>query len=101
VVRATDEFLEDCDLTAADGVLAATARAVALKLDACATSSSAAAAAATPRLAAELVAVLAVLQDGAPRELDELDALQARRATRLLAMSASADFPKPDQRRNR
>jgi hypothetical protein len=59
------------------------------------------AAAVMPRLAAELVSVLAVLQDGAPRELDELDALQARRATRLLAMSASADFPKPDRRRHR
>jgi len=99
VVRAVDEFLEDADLSAADAVLAATARALAGKLDACVSSSSAAAAAATPRLAAELVAVLAVLQDGAPRELDELDALQARRATRLLAMSASADFPKPTRRR--
>ena len=99
VVRAVDEFLEDADLSAADAVLAATARALAGKLDACASSSSAAAAAATPRLAAELVAVLAVLQDGAPRELDELDHLQARRASRLLALSASADFPKTDRRR--
>ena len=102
VVRAVDEFLEDADLSAADGVLAATARALAGKLDACVSSSSAAAAAATPRLAAELVSVLAALQDGAPRELDELDDLQARRAGRLLARAASADFPKPpDQRRHR
>ena len=101
VVRAVDEFLEDADLSAADAVLAATARALAGKLDACASSSSAAAAAATPRLAAELVAVLAVLQDRAPRELDELDHLQSRRAARLLAASASADFPKPDKRRHR
>ncbi|MEJ7798437.1 MAG: hypothetical protein WKF42_08065 [Solirubrobacteraceae bacterium] len=101
VVRAVDEFLEDADLSAADGVRAATARVLARKLDACASSVSAAAAAATPRLAAELVSVLAVLQDGAPRELDEVDALQARRATRLLAMAASADFPKPDQRRSK
>ena len=101
VVRAVDEFLEDADLSAADGVLAAAARVLARKLDACASSASAAASAATPRLAAELVSVLAVLQDGAPREPDELDALQARRATRLLASTASADFPKPDRRRKR
>ena len=101
VVRAVDEFLEEADLSAADGVLAATSRALAGKLDACASSSSAAAAAATPRLASELVSVLAAL-DGGPRELDELDDLQARRASRLLARAASADFPKPqDPRRHR
>lgn len=99
VVLAVNQFLEDADLSAADGVRAATARALALKLDACVSSTSASAAAATPRLSAELVAVLGVLQDGAPRELDELDALVARRDTRLLAMEASADFPKPDKRR--
>lgn len=100
VVEAVDRFLDAADLSAADAVRAATARALALKLDACVSSVSAAAAAATPRLAAELVSVLAVLQDGGPRPLDELDALQARRATRLLAASASADFPQnPDRRR--
>jgi len=101
VVLAVNEFLAAADLSPADLVRAATARALAGKLDACVSSSSAAAAAATPRLAAELVSVLAAL-DGGPRAPDELDALQARRAGRLLAASASADFPKPpDPRRHR
>jgi len=100
VVEAVDRFLADADLSAADGVRAATARALALKLDACVSSSSAAAAAATPRLAAELCGVLAAL-DAGPRELDELNDLRARRAGRLLAMTASTDFPKPpDPRRH-
>jgi len=94
VVLAVDEFLEDADhLSAADGVRAATARAIAKKLDACAGSASVAAAAATPRLAAELVSVLAVLQAGAPRELDELDALRARRAARLANREATDGPP--------
>jgi len=99
VVAAVDRFLADADLSAADAVRAAAAHAIARKLDACVSSSSAAAAAATPRLASELVAVLGALDDPA-RVPDELDALLARRAARLLAAAASADFPQnPDRRR--
>ena len=90
VVRAVDEFLADADhLSAADAVLAATARVLALKVDAVASSSSAAAAQAMPRLAAELASVLAALRDGVPREPDDVDLLRARRAARLAGREAT------------
>ena len=44
--------------------------------------------------------VLAAL-DAGPRELDEVDHLQARRAARLLAMAASADFDNGNKRGKR
>src|SRR3954447_18044972 len=55
---AVGAFLDDAELNTADEVLAATARALAGKLDACARSESATAAQAAPRLAAQLVDVL-------------------------------------------
>ncbi len=79
-------FLEDADLQGEHVVLAATARALGSKLDACAASEAAAAAQAVPRLAAQLVDVLGRLRDGVPREPDALDLLQQRREARLLAL---------------
>lgn len=80
---AVERFLAGLELDAGDLVLAATARALAAKLDACSASDSSAAAQAVPRLAGELVEVLDRLLEGRPRAPDELDALQARRAARL------------------
>lgn len=81
--HAVDQFLEAVPLDAGDLVLAATARALAAKLDACTASDSSAAAQAVPRLAGELVEVLDRLLEGRPRLPDELDALVARRQARF------------------
>ncbi len=93
VSTAVDSFLEDVDLRGEQVVLAATARALSAKFDACAVSvsESAAAAQAVPRLAGQLVDVLERLSAGVPREPDALDLLQQRRAARLLAMPARHD----------
>jgi transcriptional regulator with XRE-family HTH domain len=86
---AVDAFLNDVELDAGDEVVAATARALAAKLDACGASDSAAAAQAVPRLAGELVEVLDRLREQVPREPDLIDRLRAKRAARLLANQAS------------
>jgi transcriptional regulator with XRE-family HTH domain len=88
VSTAVDSFLEDVDLRGEHVVLAATARALSSKLDACGASEAAAAAQAVPRLAGQLVDVLERLREGVPGEPDELDRLRQRRETRLLAMAA-------------
>jgi hypothetical protein len=72
-------FLLDIELGPGDEVLAATARALAVKLNACAGTETAAAAAAVPRFSAELIAVLARLRAPAVRRPDRLDELLARR----------------------
>ncbi len=95
VSTAVDSFLEDVDLRGEQVVLAATARALSAKFDACAVSESAAAAQAVPRLAGQLVDVLERLSAGVPREPDALDLLQQRRAARLLAMPARHDGGRP------
>jgi len=83
VLRAVDDFLADQRGRDGDAVLAATARALAGKLDQCAASDAAASAQAAPRIAAQLVATLTEMRDNGPREPDALDALVQRRATRL------------------
>ncbi len=88
VSRAVDAFLEDVDLRGEHVVLAATARALSSKLDACAASDAAAAAQAVPRLAGQLVDVLERLSAGVPQEPDALDRIKQKRAARLLAMAA-------------
>ena len=90
VADAVDAFLDEVELGVGDEVLAATARVLAAKLDACAASDAAAAAQAMPRLAAELASVREALQDGAPREPDAVDLLRARRDARLANGAASA-----------
>ena len=85
VAGAVEAFLRDVDLSAADYVLAATARALAAKLDACAVSESASAAQAVPRLSSELVALLDRLRLGVPVEPDRIDLIKQRRDARLLA----------------
>ncbi len=87
VLAAVEQLVGDQELGASDLVLAATARALAAKLDSAAASDSAAAAAATPRLAAALVSVLGELRDGVPHEPDGLDRLKQRREARRLAMA--------------
>lgn len=89
VAGAVEAFLADHELSAGDEVLAATARALASKLDACRASDSASAAQAVPRLSSELVAVLDRLRQGVPREPDALDLLQQRYAARKLAMATN------------
>ena len=89
VAGAVEAFLADVNLDAADEVLAATARALGAKLDACATSSSASAAQAVPRLSSELVEVLDRLRERVPREPDALDLLRERRRARRLADAAA------------
>lgn len=88
VSDAVATFLEDADLSTRDEVLAATARALATKLDGCAASDAATAAQAAPRLAAQLVDVLAHLRESMPREPDALDVLRQRRQARLAAGAA-------------
>ena len=91
-------FLDSSECSPSDGVLAATAQTLAAKIDSCGAATAATAAQALPRLAAQLVHVIGVLREGGSHEPDELDALVARRDTRLLASEASADFPKPEQK---
>jgi len=68
-------FLLDIELGPGDEVLAATARTLAAKLNACA--ETAAAAAAAPRFSAELIAALARLRAPDVRRPDRLDELPA------------------------
>lgn len=89
VADAVEAFLVDVTLNAGDGVIAATARALASKLDACSASDSAAAAQAVPRLCGQLVDVLDRLQLGVPREPDFLDRLKQRRQARLAAIATT------------
>jgi predicted RNA methylase len=89
VSAAVEAFLAGVDLEAGNRVLAATARALSAKLDACTDSDAAAAAQAAPRVAAELVAVLERLQDRVPREPDGIDRLVQRHEARLLEMAAA------------
>lgn len=83
VLAAVDDFLADHRGRDGDAVLAATARALAGKLDQCAASDAAASAQAAPRIAAQLVATLTELREHGPREPDPLDRLVDRRALRL------------------
>lgn len=88
VSGALGEFLAGMELDHSHEVLAATARALAAKLDAATAAESATAAAAVPRLADQLVEVLDRLRAAVPREPDRLEQLKARRAARRLAMAA-------------
>jgi hypothetical protein len=67
VAAAVDGFLADVELGPGDEVLAATARTLAAKLDACAATETATAGAAMPRLCSELVAMLDRLRAPAVR----------------------------------
>jgi len=88
VLPAVERLLGELPLDPAAAVLAATSRALASKLDSCATSDSASSAAAMPRLAVELVEVLGQLREDAPREPSALDELVAGRDARRLANAA-------------
>lgn len=85
VARAVERHLSEVRVDPAGAVLAATARALAGKMDSCSVSDAAGAAAAMPRLAAQLVDVLRRLQEDAPREPSPLDRLVASRDGRRLA----------------
>jgi hypothetical protein len=91
VCGSIDAFLADVELGPGDEVLAATARALGAKLDACSVSDSASAAQAVPRLASQLVNVLELLGRGAVREPDALDLLRQRRRARLMTQSAGTN----------
>jgi hypothetical protein len=82
VAAAVDVFLTDVELGPGDEVLAATARTLAAKLDACAATETVAAAAAIPRLCSELVGMLDRLRAPAVRRPSRLDELLARRVAR-------------------
>jgi hypothetical protein len=86
VAAAVGAFLADIgdELSGADAVFAATARALAFKVDPCVTVDAAAAAQALPRLAGELVDVLERLQAVVPREPDAIDLLRQRCHARRL-----------------
>jgi transcriptional regulator with XRE-family HTH domain len=88
VSAACAAFLETAELDSVGDVLAATARALAAKLDACGASDAATAAQAAPRIAAQLVGVLGELRSRTPREPDEIDRIKARRAVRLARVAA-------------
>lgn len=90
VLAAVDVFLADHRGREGDAVLAATARALAAKLDQCAASDAAASAQAAPRIAAQLVATLAEMRNHELREPDFIDALVQRRALRRLGLNGSA-----------
>jgi hypothetical protein len=81
VLAAVNVFLHE-RLGDGDEVVAATARALAGKLDQACASTAAASASASPRIAAQLIATLAELRD-VRREPDGLDMLRQRRALRL------------------
>jgi AraC-like DNA-binding protein len=87
VFTAVDGFLEGVRLEQDGRVLAAMARALAAKLDACAASESAATAQAAPRLAAQLVDVLTRLLASGPREPDRIDRIKAGFDARRAAAS--------------
>jgi hypothetical protein len=91
VASAVDAFLADVELGPGDEVVAATARALGSKLDACSAAESGAAAAAVPRLASELVEVLDRLRAPTARRPDRLDELLQRRAARRLAAAAATN----------
>lgn len=76
VLGAVEAFLGDLTLPPSDAVLAATARVLAGKLDACAVAGSATAAQAVPRLGAELAEVIERLRMHEPREHDFVDRLR-------------------------
>lgn len=74
---AVEAFLADRVLDAGDDVLAETARALARKIDACASSGAATAANAMPRLAEVLVSALGELR-GEERPPDRIDEIRER-----------------------
>jgi ABC-type nitrate/sulfonate/bicarbonate transport system substrate-binding protein len=88
VEGAVEEFLGGLELRDGDEVLAATARMLARKLDACSASDAIAAAHAAPRLAAELAATLERIRTPVDYVPDALDELIARRDARRLADAA-------------
>lgn len=90
VAAAVEQYLADGEWDDAAGVLAATARVLATKLDACSAADSATAAQVMPRLASELVDVLARLRGEAPQMPDRLTELRQQRAARRMAMMAAA-----------
>jgi hypothetical protein len=83
--EAVERLVASVDVDADGAVVAATARALASKLDACAASESAAAAAAAPRIAAELVDVVGRLRlaQSRPSRIDELRRQRDARRTGL------------------
>jgi len=97
VLAAVNAFLDDLVLKSDALVLAATAKAVASKLDACGASDSASAAQAVPRLASQLVEVLREIDAVTPGPPDRLDEIRDARAARLLAVAATGGTPRPAQ----
>lgn len=90
VLPAVERHLAEVRVDPAGEVLAATARALASKMDSCSVSDATGAAAAMPRLAAQLGEVLRQLQEGAPSEPSALDQLVVRRDARRLANAIQA-----------
>ncbi len=87
VQTAVDRFLSGLNLSAADLVLAASARSLAWKLDETSHNDSVGAAAAAPQIAQRLIAVVAELR-GDEHVPDAVDELVQRRQARLLASAA-------------
>jgi hypothetical protein len=83
VLADLEAFLAEVELDAGDQVLAAAARSLAAKMDACQASDSASAAQAMPRLNGQLVDTLDRLRGNVPPEPDLLDRLRSRREPRL------------------
>jgi hypothetical protein len=98
VSAACAAFLEAAELDSVGEVLAATARALVAKLDACGASDAATAAQAAPRIAAQVVDVPGELRSRAPREPDEIDRIKARREARLAALAVRVNGRGRDRR---
>lgn len=91
VEAAVEAFVAELELDLGLDVLARTALTLARSLDAAAASDSVGGQQATPRIAAQLVAVLDRLRGAVPGEPDALDLLRQRReARRLAAMTGAA-----------
>jgi hypothetical protein len=86
VSEATEKFLASRSLAPEDGAFAATARLLAAKLDALASSDTAAAAHAVVKLADQLIVALDAIRG--PGEPDSLDLLRQRYEARRLAQAA-------------
>ncbi len=87
VRMAVDSFLSGLDLSAADTVLAETARSLSWRLDGISRTDTVGAAAAAPQIAQRLIAVIAELR-GDEHVPDAVDELVQRRQARLLANAA-------------
>jgi hypothetical protein len=91
---AVERFLADFEPKGENDVLVTTARLLAAKLDACASSDTAAAAQAMPRIAAELFEVLDRLRWAVPHEPDTIEQLAMQRQARMNARRIVQSVPR-------